>query len=133
MRDPRKEKSRDLRRISRSGGHNPSIFDLFDKYHPEIKKLEEESRLRYRAEKRRLWYYFSPEWHYYHDCKYEWATKIAGYWDAIGGSAPAWYRRMKNRIRRAKLKAALSKAIQNDDLEDFVLPHYRRNIRWEWF
>ena len=131
MRDPRKEKARDLRRIARSGGHNPSIFGLFDKYHPEVQERQEQIQRDYRA--RGEWYWHDSEWTVLNNMEYEWATQIAGYWDAIGGSAPAWYRRMKNRIRRAKHKAALIKAIQDDDLEDFVLPNYRHNIRWEWF
>lgn len=131
MRDPRKKKARDLRRIARSDMNR--ILSLFDIYHPEIKQLVEEAERRLRVDRRRFWWWLTPEWHYYQDQKHEWATKIAGYWDAIGGAPPAWFRRSYNRQLRSRQKAALDRAIRDDALDDFLMPRERCNIRWEWW
>lgn len=128
-RDPRKEKARDLRRIARSG--NPSIFKLFHKYHPEVKEQEKQIQQEYRA--RDEWYWHSSEWNILHNMEYDWAIKIAGYWNAIGGAPPADFRRMYNRMHRSRQKAALRKAIQAGNLDDFSFPSQRRNIRWLWW
>lgn len=120
MRDSRKKKLRDLRRIARSS-YNPSIYDLFDKYHPEVAKWDS------------IRYFGTPAWHIYHNLKYGWVTRIAGYWDALGGAPPSWFRRSHNRLRRARQKEALRVAVSDDAWDDFLLPLDRRNIRWEWF
>lgn len=121
MRDPYRKKQRDLRRIARSGSYNPSIFDLFDKYHPEIKKRYEELRFEY--QKSRFWYWMSPDYNNYNNCQNDWATKIAGSWNAIGGSS-GYYREG----RRAREKQALRRAFLDDDWDDFFIPHERQ----EW-
>lgn len=118
MRDPYRKKQRDLRQIARS---NRSIFNLFDKYHPEIKKRHKECWLKYRSEK--IWYYFSPEWNDYNNCKNDWATKMAGHWNAIGGSNGC---RDCSRQLRTRQKAALSRAFREDDWDNFNLPQMRR-------
>ena len=121
MRDPRKKKLRDLRRIARSGYYNPSIFKLFHKYHPEVKEQEEQIQREYRA--RGEWDWYDSEWSVLHNMEYDWATKIAGYWNAIGGSNS--YVRCG---RRAREKQALRRAVRDDAWDDFFIPHERQ----EW-
>jgi hypothetical protein len=130
-RNPRKKKARDLRRIARSSGYDPSIFDLFHKYHPEVKELEDQLRKEYRA--RGEWYWLSGEWRVLQNMEYDWVTKVAGHWNALGGAPPAWFRRMHNRLRRARQKAAFNRAWHNDDWDDFVIEPEPRSIRWEWW
>ncbi len=128
-RDPRKNKARDLRRIARS---NPSIFHLFHKYHPEVEERKKQLREEWR-DLDDVWYWWTSEYTVLLDLEYDWAAKIAGYWNAIGGSPPSSYRRMRNRLHRARQKAALQQSIQNCDLEDFDFPRKRRDIRWLWY
>lgn len=116
MRDPRKKKLRDLRRIARSG-HNPSIFDLFHKYHPEAKEQEKQIQREYRV----AWYYWnSSEWKLLQNMENDWAVKIAGCWDAIGGSS-SYFRDG----RRAREKQALRRAVRDDAWDDFFIPRER--------
>lgn len=124
--DPRRKKARDLRRIARSDCGR--IFALFHKYHPEIKELQDKA-----WQESSTYYCLSPDWHIYQDLEYGWATKIAGYWDALGGAPSSGFRRMHNRLHRNREKVALRKAIQNEDLEDFSIPRKYRDIRWLWF
>ncbi len=129
-RDQRKKKARDLRRIARSGGYNLGIFDLFQKYHPEVEERKEQIQRECRV--RDEWYWNLSEWGILNNMEYDWATKVAGYWNAIGGAPPSWFRRMYNRLHRARQKSAFRKAVQNDDLEDFEISRQRRDIRWFW-
>jgi len=122
MRDPRKKKLRDLRRIARSGCYNPSIWKLFHKYHPEVNELEEQIRREYRA--RGEWYWHSSEWQVLNNLEYDWVTKVAGYWNAIGGLGGSYYREG----RRAREKQALRRAIRDDAWDDFFIPRERQ----EW-
>lgn len=121
MRDPRKEKLRDLRRIARSGQYNPSIWKLFHKYHPEVEEQEKQIRREYRA--RGEWCWHSSEYAILHNLEYDWATKIAGYWNAIGGSS-GYYREG----RRAREKQALRRAVRDDAWDGFFIPRERQ----EW-
>ena len=118
MRDPRKKKLRDLRRIARSSNYNPSIFELFHKYHPEVKAQEDKVIREYRS--RGEWPWHSSEWTILHNMEYDWATKIAGYWNAIGGSS-TYFRSG----RRAREKQAFRRAIRDDAWDDFFIPRER--------
>ncbi len=113
---PNREKLRDLRRIARSGSYNPSIFELFHKYHPEIKELE-----KHQADG--IWHWNTSEWNIIHDMKYDWVTKIAGHWNAIGGS-DSYFRHG----RRAREVQAFRRAVRDDAWDDFFIPRERR----EW-
>jgi len=132
MRDPRKKKLRDLRRIARSRGYNPSIYDLFDKYHPEVRQILEKAETRFYAEGR-CGFWLEPEYRFYNNSKYEWVTKIAGYWDAVGGAPPSWFRRSCNCQRRARQNEALRCAERDDAWDGFLLPREYRDVRWNWW
>lgn len=114
MRDPYRKKRRDLRRVARSA-QRPSIFDLFDDYHPEYKKYDKSSD---------HW-----DWHFYWDTQREWICRMAGTHPG-GGPIPASYRIVRNRKLRREQRQALHKAFIDDELENFVLPQGRRDIRW---
>lgn len=120
MRDSRKKKLRDLRRIARSGSYNSSIFTLFDKYHPEVKKQKEQAERECSA--RGEWYWHSSEWSILNNMEYDWAAKIAGCWNAIGGSC-TYFRDG----RRAREKQALRRAVRDDAWDDFFIPRERRD------
>ena len=120
MRDPYRKKQRDLRRMARSSCYNPSIFDLFHKYHPEVKEQEEQIKRYYRD--RGEWYWHSSEWNILHNMEYDWVTKIAGYWNAIGGSN-SYFRSG----RRAREKQAFRCAVRDDAWDDFFIPRERRD------
>ena len=118
MRDPRKKKLRDLRRIARSGQYNPSIFDLFHKYHPEIKEREEQMLAQARVDG--IWPWGTSEWNIINNMEYDWASKIAGCWNAIGGSG-IYFRAG----RRAREMQALRCAVRDDSWDDFFIPRER--------
>jgi len=118
-RNPQESKIKDLRRIAR-GRSKRTVFGLFDKYNPEIAK----------------WKYcwcLSLEWSEYYRIQDDWAARLAGHWSAIGGAPPSSYRRMYNRLSRARQKDALRKAIQNDDLDNFCIDKPRRTIRCDYY
>ena len=113
MRDPRKKKHRDLRRIALSA-HRPSIFSLFDIYHPEYKKYDNIS-----------------DWQIHWNAQWAWINRIVG-GDLPGCGVPAWYRRAHNSQLRTRQKAALHKAFREDDWDGLSLPRGRRDIGWLW-
>ena len=63
----------------------------------------------------------------------EWKLRICGYEPYWQPSAPAWYRRERNRQLRTRQKAVLNKAIQEDDWDNFILPRGRNDINWLWW
>jgi len=117
-RDPRREKLLDMRRMD--GGQ---LSDIFDKLHPEYnwknlplgawRMLWDEAR---RAED-------------------EWTAKVTGGRHRrtrfCTGSPPAWFRRDRNRLYRARDREAMVRQLRDGD--DVVLPRRRRDIRWLWW
>jgi len=56
------------------------------------------------------------------------------YWDCWGHDhAPADYRRMLNRIHRAKCKDSLRRAIRDWDWDDYLPPRGAESADWSWF
>lgn len=113
MRDPYRKKQRDLRRAARSL-LRPSIYNLFDVYHPEYKKYDRSRD--------------NQDWYIYWNAQHKWVDRIAG--GPHGESINSVHRRDRNRLLRTLQKAALSKAFRLGDWDDFVLPKGRRDIRW---
>lgn len=107
-------KKRDLRKAF-LGGDRPSLFEMFDKEHPESNNYD--------------------NWYIYRNEKQAWITEKLGYRDSWhhGGNAPADFRRDLNREHRAKEKAALRRAFLRDEWDDFQLPRYKHNANWLWW
>ncbi len=118
MRDTRKNgKRRDLRRATRSWW-SFTAFDLYEKLYPQPPYLWRE--------------YGWAEWHRWHNARDQWVYEQFGLtWGDCGpGSIPAELRRDQNRLHRCREKAALRRAVQLDDFDNFIMPRPRRNIRW---
>jgi len=116
MKDARIKKRRDLRRQARS---DRGISSLFEVYHPDHK------------EPRR--FYDREEWDHYYNTKHNWEISLGGHWAALYGSPPSDYRRMFNRLLRARQKATLRQAVLNDALEDFSVPPLIHNLGWYYW
>jgi len=49
--------------------------------------------------------------------------------DGHTGGPPSWFKKMKQRQRRAKIKNAL----YNIEDENVEVPKFRKSDRWDWF
>lgn len=119
MRDSYRKKQRDMRRAARSA-MRPSVFTLFDIYHPEYKKYDD-----------------SPDrcdWDVHWNAQWAWVSRLSGGGGNSGmGGVPAYFRRDRNRQLRTQQKAALNRAFREDDWDDFILPRGCHDIRWLWW
>ncbi len=118
MRDPYHKKQRDLRRNARSA-QRPSIFKLFDVYHPEYKEYDKS--------------YHSGDWQIHSNAQWAWVSRLSGGCGSGMGGVPAWFRRDRNRQLRTQQKAALNRAFREDAWDDFMLPESHHDIRWLWW
>ncbi len=98
---------------------------IFDKLHPEYD-----------------WHNFPADtgswrslWDEAHRAEDEWTVKATGgryrHIRFCSGSPPAWFRRDRNRLFRARDREAMIRQLKDGD--DVVLPRRRRDIRWLWW
>ena len=127
MRDPRKKKLRDLRRKLKSC-QRPHAWKLFALYVPEWSDHNPHTG-------QLDWKKWDIPGFYEESQKQEsiWLYCICGYEPYWDGSPPAWYRRMHNRLRRARQKEAFRQACRDGDLDDFSVNPEHRSIRWDWW
>ena len=127
MRDPRKKKIRDYRRMQKSGS-NPGLYKLFCRECPEYDWRNGRS---IRMFDRQMW-----------DLKDQirtdfFAKKMASRDLAVmnlgWGSPPKWFRQDLNRHHRRKEMRAVNKAWREDDWDSFYLPRYRHNAARLWW
>lgn len=117
MRDSYKKKRRDLRKATLKCW-SFTAYDLYELIHPEPACSCKDS-----------------EWRCWYNSRDEWVRKHYGVcyrWFHSSGEIPADFRRGLNSLRRAREKAALRKAGQDEDL-DVIIPASRRNLRWEYW
>jgi len=121
-RDPRREKTLDMRRLD--GGR---LSDIFYKCHPEHHWRNTPEGLTW-EERRLLWRESDL-------AEEEWVRAATGgrghHRRFCYGSPPAWFRRDRNRLIRAKDRHAMARQLRDGD--DVGLPRRRRDIRWLWW
>lgn len=126
MRDPRKKKIRDYRRMRKSG-LNPGLYKLFEREFPEydwrnnrnigwdrqLWDMEQNARTDFFTEKM--------------------ASRDLAVMNLGWGSPPKHFRQDLNRHQRRKELRAVHKAWREDDWDNFYLPRYRHNAAWLWW
>jgi len=120
-RDPRREKTLDMRRMEWG-----QLSTIFDRLHPEHDWHNFPKGLGYEERRRR--------WDESIRAEDEWIRKATGGRRRerfCSGSPPAWFRRDRNRLQRARDREAMARQLRDGD--DVVLPRRRRDIRWLWW
>jgi len=122
-RDPRREKTLDMRRME-----GDRLRNIFRKTHPWCDWRKIPKGLSW-EERRLIWQAFDrveDEW-------LEAATNGRPWRRWCWGAPPAWFRRGLNKLRRARDRQTLREQLRDGDHDEVSMPRHRRNARWLWW